>query len=519
MTQPERQTSAGDQQAWDDVFRCASSEERRRWLDLAGRRGVPPSCEAAFSGNGHKAAETALVSRLFAGELPELEPVIVDATPLRTETALDDSQRRALALALQTPDIALIDGGPGSGKSRVVAETIAAAVQQDQRVLFLAPDAAAIDLVLRQLAGRSHLFAIRLLAADEQADILPGAIRSLTLRERCQDFEREVLDKTRAETERTEARQERRKSHDATWQRMQEVAADYDCDLSRRQELQRRYDETAASIASEVEAIRSAAAAPAGDTFAQTIVALARDTNETTHKAEVHVANARAALQQKAEELEKVSSLHERSGWLSAARQAKRWWTLSWSRALLRGDVSREHARLNEQRTRSSEELHALESLYDKATREEGETKDRCSAAEREVIDAELARRQAELTKEIAVLDAGLARLAEDWQQLCRQLELPSAPAPGAMQQAHQSWLAGIEDDRRRLEELSNWLKSLEQNRATLPDRVLHNANLVAGTMAVLPSMELSTAPGSDTSATFDLLIVDDAHLACDADI
>src|SRR5437763_7462312 len=145
MTQPERQISAGDQQAWDDVFRCASSEERRRWLDLAGRRGVPSSREIAFSGNGHhKAPETALVSRLFAGELPELEPLMVDATPLRPETALDDSQRRAVALALQTPDIAMIDGGPGSGKSRVVAETIAAAVQQDQRILFLAPEAAAI---------------------------------------------------------------------------------------------------------------------------------------------------------------------------------------------------------------------------------------------------------------------------------------------------------------------------------------------------------------------------------------
>src|SRR6516162_7681791 len=48
-------------------------------------------------------------------------------------------RQEALARAVATPDICLIQGFPGTGKSRVIAEMILQAAGRGERVLFLAP--------------------------------------------------------------------------------------------------------------------------------------------------------------------------------------------------------------------------------------------------------------------------------------------------------------------------------------------------------------------------------------------
>src|SRR5439155_8860667 len=97
---------------------------------------------------------------------------------------LDAVQREAAAKALATPDIFLVQGRPGSGKSRVVAEIIAQATARGERVLLLAPTAAAIDRVLEWVAPREVVFPLRCVDRDENVLTLPPAIRALTFGER-----------------------------------------------------------------------------------------------------------------------------------------------------------------------------------------------------------------------------------------------------------------------------------------------------------------------------------------------
>src|SRR5262249_60913358 len=93
---------------------------------------------------------------------------------------LDETQRLAVARALATPDVALILGHAGSGKTRVVAELLRQAERLGQRVLFVAPTAAAIDRALERLAGDPSARVLRLLASDEPAESMPACTYRLS---------------------------------------------------------------------------------------------------------------------------------------------------------------------------------------------------------------------------------------------------------------------------------------------------------------------------------------------------
>src|SRR5262249_60772615 len=90
----------------------------------------------------------------------ELEPV--RTTPIAVlDPNLDPTQREAVARALQTPDLALIQGLPGTGKSRVVAEILTQAAAAGERLLFPAPHTAAPDRVLAPDSAPEVLCPIR----------------------------------------------------------------------------------------------------------------------------------------------------------------------------------------------------------------------------------------------------------------------------------------------------------------------------------------------------------------------
>ena len=74
--------------------------------------------------------------------------------------------------ALATPDLCLIQGVPGTGKSRVIAEVVRQATLRGERVLLLAPSAPALDRVLERLGCRENLCPVRLLAPAESPEAL-----------------------------------------------------------------------------------------------------------------------------------------------------------------------------------------------------------------------------------------------------------------------------------------------------------------------------------------------------------
>ncbi|MBT7618735.1 MAG: AAA family ATPase [Calditrichaeota bacterium] len=100
--------------------------------------------------------------RLFTkfGEWPEIKEELIeedewmflkpgsDSEPLRKGT---DEQRRFVSIALATPDFALLEGPPGSGKTTAICELILQTLKRDQRILLVASTHVAVDNVLERI--------------------------------------------------------------------------------------------------------------------------------------------------------------------------------------------------------------------------------------------------------------------------------------------------------------------------------------------------------------------------------
>src|SRR5439155_23263845 len=108
-----------------------------------------------------------------------LPPVVLTAFD-PVDTALTEEQRAAVAKALDTPDVCLIRGLPGTGKSRVIAEIARQAARRGLRVLLTAPTPAALDVVLDRLTDDSHVLPLRVLGRDEKGEALSPAAAKAT---------------------------------------------------------------------------------------------------------------------------------------------------------------------------------------------------------------------------------------------------------------------------------------------------------------------------------------------------
>ena len=123
--------------AWNAAF--AFSEDDRARIELAlpaGRRLCPA---ASPMPNRSASPRTALATRwlLFLnGQARKLTPTLPAQVQFLDEQ-LDRWQREAAAKALATPDIFLLRGDPGSGKSRVVLELLRQEIGRGHRILFL----------------------------------------------------------------------------------------------------------------------------------------------------------------------------------------------------------------------------------------------------------------------------------------------------------------------------------------------------------------------------------------------
>src|SRR5262245_13008680 len=256
MTHWERQSSGGVVEAaprpatgpasaapapllWEDLFRNASPDQQRELLSLAGRQGVLYAHQLPQAGNGTAAdRHRPLLTRILTCQASQLPPL--RTTPLTFhDDALDDVQRDAVARAIQTPDVCLVQGLPGTGKSRVVAEIVTQAAVRGERVLLAAPNAAAIDRVLDLVAGRDVLCPVRCLAAGERAEFLPPASRGATLAERARRLNEYTLPGARGEATRLEKHCQAHASEDAVWGRLQELAGEHQ-QLAAREEAQAR---------------------------------------------------------------------------------------------------------------------------------------------------------------------------------------------------------------------------------------------------------------------------------------
>jgi hypothetical protein len=107
--------------------------------------------------------------------------------PPREGNPQNARQREAVALAVRTPDIALIHGPPGTGKTTVICDIVQELVRAGKRILLVAPTHVALDNVLERVGDRPGVNAIRLGSADNvdqtaQPYLLENCRKNLTQR-------------------------------------------------------------------------------------------------------------------------------------------------------------------------------------------------------------------------------------------------------------------------------------------------------------------------------------------------
>jgi ATP-dependent RNA/DNA helicase IGHMBP2 len=113
--------------------------------------------QAQFDVLAHKRTEEALnlIKNARNCRLAELRDILIhqrEAHPHTDEVftfsaddSLNEAQNRAVQLILETPDVALVHGPPGTGKTTTLVAAAAQICAQEGRLLFVAPSNAAVD--------------------------------------------------------------------------------------------------------------------------------------------------------------------------------------------------------------------------------------------------------------------------------------------------------------------------------------------------------------------------------------
>jgi hypothetical protein len=484
------------------VYLGASPEERRRLLDLA-RGGVLSAHLLPRPNNGadHRLFPFALLNR-----------PLDDWEPLRPEPiggldpALDAEQREAIARALQSPDVCLIQGVPGAGKSRVAAETAAQAAVRGGRVLLLAPTAAGVDAVLARLAGREDLLTIRCVGPGADAAAVSPAARRLTVGERLRVHREVTIPATRAEADAAARRCDERRREAAVWARLADLGAESE------------------RLAGQVRALRDRkarleqnVAADAASPFQQALAVHRATRDEALAHCDARLAELRAEAAKLRAERQADGDEERRLQPLEAARKSGRWWTPGWWRAAATRDVD---ARLAALRGRSAERADAETRLEQEAVVRAAARADvvaRAAEVEARLLSEECARRAAALDDQIAALEAEDRLLVEKWEVERRTLSPDPAPPTERTTAAAAAGRKAAADalalEERRRDEALRWAAAVESEAATLPTRLRDGADVVAAVLSALPG-----DPHFGDAASFDLLILEEAHEVAESD-
>ncbi|MBK9032046.1 MAG: AAA family ATPase [Myxococcales bacterium] len=114
--------------------------------------------------------------------------ILTDAT--RAGTA---EQRDFVSRALATPDFALLEGPPGSGKTTAICELVLQMVEAGQRVLLVASTHVAVDNVLERMIEHEHTGALVAVRIGDEGSVSDRA-RPYCLRRRLETEQRALRD-------------------------------------------------------------------------------------------------------------------------------------------------------------------------------------------------------------------------------------------------------------------------------------------------------------------------------------
>jgi hypothetical protein len=503
---------------WEQWFAGASADQRNEALALARQQGLLylHQLPAVAAGPRQAAPLVPVLTRLLSGKIEPATP-LADDPVICSDPQLDPLQREAVRRALNTPDLCLLSGLPGTGKTRVVSEVIIQAARRGWRVLLLAPTAPAVDIILDRLAGCPDILPIRMLREDESAEALPPHVRGLTLAQQRKAVRDRTHDGARRARQQTEETCQKRRREESLWPEMLSIAGRHAALSDRLNALRRRQAEAAGEVEREASGLPFVNKGLPSGPFAAELVEL----HKRSGAAQAEWQAARQTLEAKRDTVRKLlEAMFLRLTSVEAkcrARQERRWWTLAYWTG---GSALAQRDALRAEQGRAESELRGLDEALaelDAGRRQAEETE---KAEWQSVIAGEIGRRRQELSAEAAGPQQEIGGLDRKWHSLCGELDpaelRPSQPQPSEVEAARQRWLEHCRLDEERCRFARQWADYLDRAGDELLPRLPALANLIAGTTTALGRCrEWSEAqrPG------FDLLVLEEADSLTESDL
>jgi hypothetical protein len=458
-----------------------------------------------------------LLAELLAGKVDSLTaaPVPAGTAVSYFDNQLDFEQREAVRQALSSPDVFLVQGAPGPGKSRVITELITQEVKRGQTVLFLAPSAAALDQILLRLADREGLLPIRSLGAQERHEELPPEVSSLSFGAQAQRLSVQAM--AHVEARRSECREQTAalaRDQDILGRLRQDGDAWQELETQRR-DLQSQRQRIVDEVAGEVAAGNAPGISPAisGENTRH---------DKMLSELDAKVKDAGVLCAQRITEREHWVAQVRKQGELLAARQRRAFFTLGFWRALLQG---RAQERFEEFRLREVEANTSLQKAQGELADLEAQRvleSQRHETALAQITQQECSRRQLELDRRIEEVLAAQQALELAWTERRRHVsrcdQIPARPDPGSIREA----LAGVEEQRRLREResqyLAQWHATLGEFAGRLPNHLLAAVNVVGATI-----QDIAADPRFGDRGTarrqFDVVILDQADRVTESEL
>jgi hypothetical protein len=503
--------------SWEDWFRHASSQQRADALGLAQQQGLlyphqlPPTSNGVKPTAATKEIEASpVIARLLAGKAELLARLQIE--PLTYfDAELDDLQRQAVARAIHTPDLLLLQGLPGTGKSRVLTEIVLQAAARGWRMLFLAGQTASLDVVLQRLVGRPETFALRFLDTAEKLESLPAWLRGFTLDEQKQAFQDRVLAGARANHQQAEALCQQRQGEEPLWAALQTGALRYHELEARLHTLQAQFPSIADDLKRETESANT-------DTpFLNRLLEIKHTGDEAIRTMEASLQTQQAALAKCAQEAsEQAARIAEREP-AYLAKKHGRFWTLAYWTNLFNGSIIAETEALQEQHVKTLASKQEISLEIDKLHEQKKYAIEQSNQQRTAHLDGEIRTRQQALALQRQSLDDELAKLDAEWATLCRRLDANLAEkTPDAIAMAHHTWQQKKKSDEQQCQFAQQWTKFVEEAGPSLAAKLPSFANLLAATIL---RWHTDAKMRDAVGGPFDLLIVEDAETLTEADL
>jgi len=486
---------------WEDWYRSASPEQQAELLALARRQGLiyAQQIPAKTNGNGHAPVATAAVEApellvlkdLLAGRVDKLvavEPPIIEVT----DADLDPLQRQAVARALATPDVCLIQGGPGTGKSRVIAEILTQASVRGLRVLFLAQNAACVDALLLQLAGREGLLPIRVAGPGES---IAPAIQPMLLAPRQTAFRTQVLERAIRSREDAEHQCRERQGQVDIWSEFLAILEGTQAAEEKLEAVRRQLAQASAEVERD-----------AANILGEPYVTLVKKRDEERTQAVKLLTEIEEKIGPAEHELTRQSEALA----VAESSQGARWWSPAWWLALIKGQPHARKAELKTQVQKSRDELAELRRRKADIELQEAEAEQPFQAERQRMVHEEITVRQTSLTESETGVRAELDRLDKKWTALAERLRpdklRPQARTKQAIEDARQLWQQQRQHDEESCSLARQWVAFLQDTGERLAERLPALAGVIAATIAGW------SQAGAAIPGTFDLLVIDEAE-------